>query len=197
VRFVLVHSPFVAPAMWAPVADELRARGHDALAPDVDEVDQVGDAGAVLVAYSGAGAALRGPARAYVFADAILPREGTRLEEAPAQMRELVEAGGHFPDWTEEYLVEATIARSVATDVVRLLRPRGLDFFRAPLPALGAWPDAPVAYLRWSEAYDDVLAEARRRGWPTRERDGHHFQLLAEPGQVAADLIELAGSLGA
>jgi hypothetical protein len=196
-RFVLVHSPFVAPAIWAPVADELRALGHEARAPDVDELDAVGDPGAVLVAYSGAGAALRGPARAYVFADALLPRAGTRFEEAPTAMQELVEAGGHFPDWTEQYLVDAAIPGAVAGEVVRLLRPRGLDFFRAPLPALGTWPDAPVAYLRWSEAYDDVLAEARRRGWPTRERDAHHFQLLAEPRQVAADLIELAGSLGA
>ena len=196
-RFVLVHSPFVAPAIWAPVADELRALGHEARAPDVDEVDAVGDAGAVLVAYSGAGAELRGPARAYVLADALLPREGTRLEEAPTPMRELVEAGGHFPDWTQEYLVEAAIPGEVAVEVVRLLRPRDVDFFRKPLPALGNWPDAPVGYLRWSEAYDDLLAEAQRRGWPTRERDAHHFQLLAEPRQVAADLIELAGSLGA
>ena len=196
-RFVLVHSPFVAPAIWAPVADALRALGHEARVPDVDKGDVVGDSGAVLVAYSGAGATLRGPALAYVLADALIPQEGTRLEESPTPMRQLVEAGGRFPDWTEEYLVEAGIPRGVAGEVVRLLRPRGIDFFRAPLPALGTWPDAPVAYLRWSEAYDDVLAEARRRGWPTRERDGHHFQLLAEPREVAGDLIELAGSLGA
>jgi hypothetical protein len=183
--------------VWSPVADELRARGHEALVPDVDEVDRVGDADAVLVAFSGAGAALRGPARAYVFADALLPLEGTRLDEAPPAMRELVEAGGRFPDWTAEEFVEAGIPHDVATEVVRLLRPRDLAFFREPLPALGGWPDAPVGYLRWSDAYDDMLADARRRGWPSRERDAHHFHLLAEPAQVAEDLIELAGSLGA
>jgi hypothetical protein len=98
--FVLVHSPSVGPATWRPVADELRARGHDTLVPSLLRVGSGGppywprvveevrsalanpppDRPVVLVVHSNAGlflpvirAALSRPVAASVFVDAALP----------------------------------------------------------------------------------------------------------------------------
>jgi hypothetical protein len=57
------------------------------------------------------------------------------------------------------------------------------------------WPDAPGAYLRLSEAYDDQAARARELGWPVTEQISHHLALLTDPGPVAGSLSELIGQL--
>jgi hypothetical protein len=109
--FVLVHSPSVGPATWAPVAAELTRRGYDAVVPSLLHVGEgdppvwprvaagVADALAgvpadrpvVLAAHSNAGlfvpvirAAVHQPVAASVFVDAGLPaREGaTPVAEA-------------------------------------------------------------------------------------------------------------------
>src|SRR5438034_515867 len=98
--FVLVPSPLVGPFTWSLVADELVARGHQVLVPDLSDEGtgpwwerHVASAGAqlsgdreldiALVGHSGAGALLPLIARAaairpaaYVFVDAGLPPEG-------------------------------------------------------------------------------------------------------------------------
>jgi len=103
--FVLIHSPLVGPTTWAPVADALRAAGHTAVVPSLENVSApywAGHASAVaraldglvpgerivLVGHSGAGPLLPSigqaagrPVAAYVFVDADLPREGaSRLD---------------------------------------------------------------------------------------------------------------------
>lgn len=99
---VLVHSPFVGPSTWWPVAAELTARGrsvavpslvnalssptplHDALTAAVTEsLDESDAESIVLVAHSGAGALIpsiaagaRCPTTAAVLVDAALPQPG-------------------------------------------------------------------------------------------------------------------------
>jgi hypothetical protein len=110
--FVLVHSPSVGPATWAPVAAELARRGYDAVVPSLLEIGAgeppawrrvaaaVTDALAgipayrpvILVAHSNAGlfvpvirAALRQPVAASVFVDAALPARGGTTPVAEAE----------------------------------------------------------------------------------------------------------------
>ena len=107
--FVLVHSPLVGPLTWSLVADDLRGRGHDAIAPSlldascaevpywqrhvsavVAALDELRvDQPLVLVAHSGAGPILPSigqaagrPVAGYLFVDAALPgRDGqSRLD---------------------------------------------------------------------------------------------------------------------
>jgi hypothetical protein len=105
--FALLHSPLVGPSTWAPVAQELRRRGHVSAAPALGESAEAApywqrhagafanslgdlslDADLVLVAHSGAGpllpavrAELPRPIGGYLFVDAGLPRHrASRLD---------------------------------------------------------------------------------------------------------------------
>lgn len=112
--FVLLHSPLVGPASWAPVRDELNLLGFQAVAPHIEErldpsngvttcwrayadaaAEAITDLGVdevVLVPHSGAGALVAAVAdmsiarvSAIVFVDATLPYDGwTRLDEMEA-----------------------------------------------------------------------------------------------------------------
>lgn len=131
ITFVLVHSPLVGPYTWEPVAGELLARGHSAVAPSLLDVlqeqslfgqamasavrEQLGEAGLeypYLVAHSAAGAYL--PAigaglnvvvAGYIFVDARLPAHGISLSEADgkaaAKTRRNMAQDGWLPRWSE------------------------------------------------------------------------------------------------
>lgn len=62
-------------------------------------------------------------------------------------------------------------------------------------PPAPRWPDAPAAYLRLSEAYDEQAIRARDLGWPVSERASHHLAPLTDPGLVADSLGNLLGQL--
>ena len=150
----------------------------------------------VLVAHSAAGPLLPGLGRAlrdvgyrvggYLFVDARLPGVGqlSRLQlleredaAGAAARRELLDAGGSFPDWQ---------LPGVET------RPRDRAFFDEPLPMGEDWPDAPCAYLRTSAAYAAAARQARARGWPLIEADvDDHVAWLADPVRVAAHIYAL------
>lgn len=128
--WLLIHSPLVGAASWAPVADQLRERGHDVVVPDLTPAltisgdhasRQAGlvaasvDSGpAVLVAHSGAGPLLpliahrlaqqRISVAASVFVDAGLPHPGqSRLDMLPAPAAEQLQemtVNGWLPPWT-------------------------------------------------------------------------------------------------
>jgi hypothetical protein len=153
-----------------------------------------------LVAHSAAGPLLPGIGRAlrdaghrvggYVFIDARLPSAGrpNRIELArredetrAAALRELLDAGGKWPDWT---------LPGVTT------RPRGRTFFEEPLPMSDDWPDAPCGYLRTSSAYEAPARQAKSRGWPVHEHAGdHHVAWLDDPRGMAAALLQLIDRL--
>ncbi len=129
--FVLVRSPSVGPLTWAPVADRLRARGHDSVVPsllDVGEVDVpcwprvVEDVAAgmdrldqdrpvLLVAHSSAGlfvpllvAHATRLVRACLFVDAALLALAGSTAVAPAELLDFLRgkvSDGRLPPWTE------------------------------------------------------------------------------------------------
>jgi hypothetical protein len=124
---------------------------------------------------------------AYVFFDASLPGSGVmsrlellRLEDprSATELAALLDAGDRFPNWDDATLL--TFAR-----------PRDTRFFTEPLPNPTDWPDAPVAYVRTSEAYRWHAGVARSRGWPVVECELGHFAALTHPA-TAADALEKA-----
>jgi hypothetical protein len=172
-------------------------------------VDAPAERGLVLVGHSGAGALL--PAiglrtehatAAYLFVDAVLPLDGaSQLDEmratAPALARELrthLAAGGRFPEWREEDLVDAIPNARLRRRLVAELQPRPLAFFDEPIPGFAEGPDGPCAYLQFGAAYDVAGARAQREGWAYRRIKGEHFHMLVDPVGVAGALVDLLAS---
>jgi hypothetical protein len=159
----------------------------------------------ILIAHSGAGLLLPAirqmlvnPVRAYVFVDAGIPREGAsrlalmRVEDPDwaAQFQEYLEAGGRFPNWSSDDLLEVLPDRALRAQLVAELSPRALDFFTESLPIFRGWPDAPCAYVQFSAPYEQPAAQARQSGWPTYTLNAGHFHMLVEPVVVSDLLIE-------
>lgn len=117
--FVLVHSPLVGPLTWEPVAEHLRAQGHQVLVPHILEGEaqpalywgqhaqavqralkpMPEEQALALVGHSGAGPLLPAinmltghPCAAYLFVDASLPHAGmSRLAEMEQTVPELAQ----------------------------------------------------------------------------------------------------------
>jgi hypothetical protein len=162
----------------------------------------------VLVGHSGAGAllpalgtALGRPIAAYVFVDAGIHTDRlSRLAMMEAedasfarQLREHLEAGGRYPEWTDAQLQDAIPDDVQRAAVLAEIRPRGLDFFSEPIPVPVDWPTGHCAYLQFSAAYDVPAARASAMGWPVREIEGSHFLMLVDPEIVADAILALAG----
>jgi hypothetical protein len=223
---VLVHSPLVGSAAWELVGAELAGRGYQVSAPDLTatvsagppycvrqaEVIARGASGqpSILIGHSGAGpllaaaGALMDRVLGYIFVDAGLPIPGqTWMETVPpelaAQVREMADAEGWLPSWSQwwgdevlaELIPDPGARRRFAAGCPRL----PLAMFEEAHPPVPQWPDAPGAYLQLSEAYDDQAASARELGWPVTEQISHHLALLTDPGPVAGSLSELIGQL--
>ena len=142
--------------------------------------------------------------RGYIFVDAGLPTPGRAwMETVPAdlaaQLREMAGADGWLPPWSRwsgrrglgQLLPDPAMRRRFDGDCPRL----PLAMFEEVHPAAPGWPDAPGAYLRLSEAYDEEAARARDLGWPVTELSSHHLALLTDPGMVAAALRGLIDGL--
>jgi len=167
-----------------------------------------GSAGAqplVLVGHSGAGALLPAIRQAmgrqvagYVFVDAGLPVDGqTRLAtfgDQEASFREFLTSGGRFPNWTTADLQEIVPNPALAERLAADQRPRGLPFWEEPIPVFSGWPDAPGAFLLFTETYRRAAGEARALGWPVREMPAGHFHMLVDPDGVAGAMLELIAS---
>lgn len=164
----------------------------------------------ILVGHSGAGPLLPvirrqlpHPIVAYVFVDAGIPRPGaSRLDLIAHESADwfqsfhaLLVAGGRFPDWRDEDLIEEVPDEKLRATLVSELQPRALPFWIEPIPVFAAWPDAPCAYLQFSPGYDVPAAYARACGWPYRRLPGGHFLSLANPQSVAHTLITLLADM--
>jgi pimeloyl-ACP methyl ester carboxylesterase len=197
---VLADDPLSGGAYWLRHAQAV-ARRLEALPPDT---------GVLLVGHSGAGPLLPAfgafsphPVAGYLFVDAALPHPGqSALQEIEAgggdfaaALRMDLDAGGAFPDWTDEVLRELIPNPVLRAGVLAEISPRRLDFFEEPHPVVERWPDAPCAYLRLSVGYDEAAQEARRRGWPYHEFDAGHFHMLADPPAVADAILDLQSVL--
>lgn len=231
--FLLLHSPLVGRSTWLPVAEALRRRGVEATVPTLPDVAAggapptwrahavavaaslaaAGDDRIVVVAHSGAGPMLpavgaalaeRGfvPA-AYLFVDAGIPAEGSRLDLLRAELPEMAEAlhrhlaaGGAYPAWSDAELRGILPDADTRAVVLAEMRPQPLAFWVEPLPPLGRWPDAPCAYLQFSDGYAVPAATARRRAWPVRRVHGGHFHMLVDPQDVADAILILSNGLG-
>lgn len=226
-RLVLVHSPLVGPATWELVASALASHGYEAPVPDLTGTVAAGppycsrqveviartasDRPVVLIGHSGAGpllapaGALLDRIRGYIFVDAGLPIPGqswmdTMPAELAAQVREMADAQGWLPRWSEWWgqdelaalLPDQDARRRFAAGCPRL----PLAMFEEVHPQAPRWPAAPAAYLRLSEAYDGPAAQARALGWPVTERASHHLGPLTDPGLVVDSVLELLGRLG-
>ena len=161
---------------------------------------------AVLVGHSRAGpilaaaGALITQVRGYVFVDARLPFPGqTWMETAPpelvAHLREMADPDGWLPPWPRWWGEEA-LAELLPDPVIRErftagCPPLPLAMFTERHPPAPRWPDAPCAYVRLSEAYEDEAARAAGLGWPVTRLSSHHLALLTDPAEVAEAISQL------
>lgn len=223
IRLVLVHSPLVGPATWSGVAPLLGDRGYDVRIADLRgtladgppyslrQVDVIArcTAGepAILIGHSGAGALLApagqavGGALGYLFVDAGLPIPGrSHMSTMPPnladRLRRMADREGWVPPWPQwwgddalaELVPDADTRRSFTAECPKV----PLALFAEVLPE-GC--DAPGAYLRLSDAYDEPAAQASERGWPLIELASHHLAPLTDPATVTEAMLTLVGQL--
>jgi hypothetical protein len=165
-----------------------------------------GDRPVVLVGHSRAGPLLAAAGtiitqvRGYVFVDARLPTPGQAwLDTAPpelaARLREMTGPDGWLPPWPrwwgEEALAGLLPDPGARERFTAGCPPLPLAMFAEAHPPAPHWPDAPCAYLRLSEAYEDEAARAAGLGWPVTRLASHHLALLTDPTGVAEAISEL------
>jgi pimeloyl-ACP methyl ester carboxylesterase len=199
--YLLVPSPLLGPAAWAPVAELLDARvaGVDdavAAAADLDEV--------VLVVHSNAGLyapllASQTAARATVYVDAALPGDGPDTALAPPRFLEFLEgladADGLLPPWTQwwDEGVDALFPDAETRAAVEAEQPRlPLSYFTSRVAVPAGWAERPSAYLAFGDTYADEIAFAHTHGWPVTGIPGRHLHQLLAPREVAATITDLA-----
>ena len=218
---VLLPSPLLGPAVWAPVAARLRSRGHDVLVPALPPVvvtpadvlagwlaEVLPDSDAVLVPHSNAGlyvaalAAVR-PVRALVFVDAGLPSRAPTTPLAPPAFRAflsgLADERGLLPPWTG-WWESADLAplfpdASTRAAVEREERRLPLSYFEAEVASPAGWTSLPAAYLAFGDTYAEERQVAERLGWPVETMAGHHLHPLVDPEGVSAALARLMATL--
>ena len=219
--FVLLPSPLLGPASWAPVADELTRRGHRVTVPrpsgpvatpaDVLAGYLAGtpdEPGLVLVPHSNAGLyvaalAVERDVSAVVFTDALVPSDEATTPAAAGGFRDalgrLAGLDGVLPPWTSwwpetdtaQLFPDAATRTAVEREQPRL----PLAYFEEPIPTPPGWRSVPSAYLAFADTYAAERATAAARGWPTRTLPGRHLHQLVDPVGVAdAVLLLLAAA---
>jgi pimeloyl-ACP methyl ester carboxylesterase len=211
--FVLIHGAGDTAWSWGFVADELRERGHDAIAVDLpgdDDsaglsdyadtvVDAIGDrTDLVLVAHSLGGftaplVCARVPARLLVLAAAMVPSPGETADEWWTTSG-YTEAARAQPDRPDDeialFLHDAPPER--AAEMLARGREQSGTPTGEPWP-LDAWPDVPTRYLLFRDdrffPADFLRRLARERlGVVADEIGGSHCAYLSRPDEVAARL---------
>ena len=158
----------------------------------------------VLVAHSGAGPllpvmreTLTQSVAAYVFVDAGIPRNNAsrldlmRLQDSQwaEQFHQTLLRGEQFPQWNAEDLREVIPDESLCQKMATEINPRALAFFTEPIPVFAGWPDAPCAYIKFSESYAWDLEQAKSANWVVREINAGHFHMLVDPPSVTDMII--------
>lgn len=219
---MLVASPLLGPAVWAPVAAVLESHGWTVtLPPPYAGVRTPADVLAqllaaipagkpvVLVPHSNAGLyaaaiAAQRDVRGIVFTDALLPQDhataSPREPEFRAFLAGLADREGRLPGWTRWWPAEdvsglfpdAESRAAVEREQARL----PLAYFDEHVPAPDGWRHLPAAYLAFGDTYAEELTRAVSAGWPVERLDGRHLHPLVDPGGVAAELEGLLGRMG-
>jgi hypothetical protein len=220
-RLVLLPSPLLGTATYAPLAATLTERGIPttvAPVPDgrvtpervlarfraaVAEHDAT-----VLVAHSNAG--YYAPAVAadldlpVVFMDAAIPAEAeSETLLAPSAFAEFIETlplrDGLLPPWPlwwDSADIATLFPDGDWLDLVTREAPRlAPAYFTTSIPVPRGWEARPAAYLAFGDTYAAELAFAERVGWVVRRESGHHLAHLAEPDRVADLLLDLSSGL--
>ena len=210
---VLTSSPLVGPLTMRTLAGALQAAGVDTVVPhapaDLDRWFDAVDTAAtgavrplVLLGFSAAGPRLFAAAAGaqpdgLVFLDAGLPADGVAPDAGDPRHAEhldrLTEPDGFLPPWPQWWPAQ-TLVELIPDDLQRgqfiaecPRLPRTL--FSTPLSAP---PFAgPCAFVALGAAYQPSLEEARRRGWPTRQLEGHHLSPLTDPDEVTAAILDV------
>lgn len=211
---LLVPSPLLGPASWAPVARLLGARVVDlagaatptgvveAVACAADGIDRP-----ALVVHSNAGLyapllAERHAARACVYVDAALPAPGTSTRLAPAgfvdRLRALADDDGLLPPWThwwdtgvDELFPDAPTRAAVEAEQPRM----PLSYFTAEVDVPEGWAERPNAYIAFGGTYADEISFALAHDWPLTSMPGRHLHQLVAPAEVATAITALLGRL--
>lgn len=215
---LLIPSPLLGPATWAPVAAWLHGQGHaagvaayvgEALGPEAVVASVASAAarlnaraGLVIVPHSNAGlyAPMLGDlleVRATVYVDAALAGAGPDTVLAPDAfadfLADLADPDGLLPPWTEwwddvDYLFPDPATRAAVEAEQRRLP---LAYFQQRLPVPAGWSGRPNAYLAFGDTYADERAFARAYGWPTATLAGDHVHQLHRPDQVGREVLRL------
>ena len=215
--FVLIHSPFLGPASWRPVARCLERAGSVARVPSlrgvatsappywpagVDAVVRaVGDEAVVLVAHSNGGLFVPAVAqrlgeqvRGVVFVDASVP--GAGHHSTPEFLRGLEIVDGLLPPWTSWWdepdvavlFPDAEVRAQVESEQPRM----PLAYYDHLPPTPDGWDTMPCGLIWFGAPYDKGADEAVVRGWPVEHVPGHHLQMLVDPDGVAAAVLRMA-----
>ncbi|MGC4192271.1 MAG: hypothetical protein QM589_14055 [Thermomicrobiales bacterium] len=219
VTYLLMPSPLLGGSVWEPVAEALRASGHDAfIVPPMRTVpsspaDVIGhlldvvpaNGCFVLVPHSNAGLfvpaliAVRSVATT-VFVDARLPPASGQVVGAEGEflhvLAGMADGDGTLPPWTRwwsEEDLEALYPTVEARQRVEREAPRlPLSYFRAAVAVPPGWDHAGGAYLAFCETYRAERDGAARRGWPTATIPGGHLHMLHDPTGVAGWIVRLS-----
>jgi hypothetical protein len=222
-RLVILPSPLLGPATYAPLAASLTERGTLTAVAPLPEGDVTpervlatfraavaGHGATGLVAHSNAG--YYAPAVAadldvpVLFMDAALPAEReSETVLAPAAFAEFIEAlsirDGLLPPWPlwwDRSDIAALFPDEDWLDLATREAPRlAPTYFTTPIPVPRGWETRPAAYLAFGDTYAAELAFADRAGWVLRREEGHHLAHLSEPDRVAELLLDLLEGLEA
>ncbi|MFA9431114.1 alpha/beta fold hydrolase [Egicoccus sp. AB-alg2] len=178
------------PPRWRWFVDAAVSAAADLAAPVV--VAGHSGAGVLLPAI---GAGLDDRLGGLVFVDAVVPPTTGAHQSSDAMLRFLdgqSEAGRLRPwlDWWPDDVVADLLPDPADRAVLRQELPRvPRDFYDEPVPMPPDWSVDGCVYLRLSDAYDEELGEAQRRGWPCRALDSDHLGMFTNPEPVV-DAVE-------
>jgi len=213
--YVLIHGASSDAWYWHRVVPELRARGHDVIAPDLPSdddrfgfsdfadvvVDAIGDrarddlvvVGQSLGGFTAPLVCARVPTKLLVLVAAMVPAPGESAGEWWENTGWVAGRGGAPFDPIEDFFHDVP-ADVRAEAMARGERRQSDTPFAAPWP-LRAWPDVPTRFLlcrddRFFPAEFQRRVVRERLGVTPDEMPGGHLPALAHPDELVARLEE-------
>ena len=106
-------------------------------------------------------------------------------------LRGLLVEGVRFPNWTASDLAPPIPDERALDAVVAETIPRDFSWYAAPIPLVGEWPEAPVAYIHSAPECEWEARQAALRGWQVLQCGGGTFAAINEPQHVVAAIDSL------